>query len=198
MSPYAYPPRKANASDLEIPETWQTHPDYPRYEVSTLGRIRSGYHDPPLLLRLQMGSSGYLTTRLHHQGIPHNVTVHSAVLRTFVGPPPPGQECRHLNGDKHDNRLSNVRWGTHRQNVADMRQHGTMAIGARNGQARLGNAKVLELRMLRSQGAEYRVLAETYGVSPGAVWSAVTGASYPQLPGAQPRTRRPKRRMVTS
>jgi hypothetical protein len=53
--------------------------------------------------------------------------VHRLVLEAFVGPCPEGMECRHLDGDPANNRLENLRWGTHRENAADQVRHGTAA-----------------------------------------------------------------------
>ena len=49
--------------------------------------------------------------------------VHELVLRAFVGPPPKGYECRHLNGTPNDNRLSNLQWSTRRRNFQDRKWH---------------------------------------------------------------------------
>jgi hypothetical protein len=51
------------------------------------------------------------------------LNVHALVLTAFVGPKPDGMECRHLNGNLLDNRLENLRWGTHSDNERDKRIH---------------------------------------------------------------------------
>jgi hypothetical protein len=51
--------------------------------------------------------------------------VHTLVLEAFVGPRPPGKEACHGNGQPGDNRLSNLRWGTRSENIADAVRHGT-------------------------------------------------------------------------
>lgn len=62
--------------------------------------------------------------------------VHICVLNAFVGPRPyPHYEGRHLNDDKHDNRLSNLAWGTKSQNTQDRRANGTYPDGEKNGRA---------------------------------------------------------------
>jgi hypothetical protein len=43
--------------------------------------------------------------------------VHILVLEAFVSPRPPGMETCHRNGDRKDNRLSNLRWCTHKENT---------------------------------------------------------------------------------
>lgn len=46
-------------------------------------------------------------------------------METFVGPPPPGLEVRHLDGVSHNNLLSNLVYGTHLENMRDRLIHGT-------------------------------------------------------------------------
>ena len=43
--------------------------------------------------------------------------VHHAVLSAWVCPRPEGMECDHLNGDSLDNRLCNLEWVTHQENM---------------------------------------------------------------------------------
>lgn len=49
-----------------------------------------------------------------------------SVLETFVGPCPEGMECCHFpERDRSNNRLDNLRWDTHHENVLDAVRHGT-------------------------------------------------------------------------
>lgn len=70
-------------------------------------------------------ADGYARTSLSGHGQPRSARVHQLVLEAFVGPPGPGQEARHLDGDKANNRLSNLAWGTHTENMRDAIRHGT-------------------------------------------------------------------------
>ena len=45
-----------------------------------------------------------------------NLLVHRLVLETFVGPCPDGMECDHVNRNRSDNRLQNLRWIPHNEN----------------------------------------------------------------------------------
>lgn len=49
--------------------------------------------------------------------------IHTLVLEAFVGPCPEGLECRHLDGDAGNNRLTNLRWGSRMENQKDRRFH---------------------------------------------------------------------------
>ena len=47
----------------------------------------------------------------------NNILVHHAVLEAWVGPQPKGYECDHLNGNSLDNRVENLEWVTHQENM---------------------------------------------------------------------------------
>lgn len=51
-------------------------------------------------------------------------TVHSLVLTAFVGPCPDGMEGCHNDGDPANNRVTNLRWDTHTENMRDVLRHG--------------------------------------------------------------------------
>lgn len=92
------------------------------YEVSNLGRVRRGTRVRKGMTR---NRTGHLTIDLWVDGVRVQRPVHQLVLEAFVGPPEPGQVCRHLNGVSSDNRLSNLTWGTHSENRLDSVGHGT-------------------------------------------------------------------------
>ena len=91
---------------------------------------------------------GYEVVVLRVEGKFKRFLVHTLVLRTFVGPKPPGMETRHLNGNRRDNRLENLAYGTGSENQADRVLHGTDSRGEKSTQAKLTEAQVLEIREL--------------------------------------------------
>lgn len=61
-----------------------------------------------------------------HQGRrQHAHRVHVLVALAFHGQPPKGLEVRHLDGNGANNALSNLRYGTHSENMRDSVAHGT-------------------------------------------------------------------------
>lgn len=50
--------------------------------------------------------------------------MHRLVLLAFVGPCPDGMEACHANDIPTDNRLANLRWGTHADNMRDRIENG--------------------------------------------------------------------------
>lgn len=141
-------------------------PGAPRYWVTEDGRIR-GPRGGWLKFR---NSKGYLAFKASlGPGITKDRSVHVAVCETFHGPrPTPAHVVRHLNGDSLDNRASNLAWGTHSENIADMMRHGTCrpARGETHCRAKLTQVEVDEIRglltsePLLTQG----MIAELYGV----------------------------------
>jgi hypothetical protein len=101
--------------------------------------------------------------------------VHHLVLEAFVGPCPPGQETRHLDGNKENNALSNLVWGTHSENVGDQIRHGTDTRGERNGQAKL-TREIAE--SIRASGEQGKDLAKRYGVSQATICRTRKGLRY--------------------
>lgn len=120
-------------------EEWRPIPGYEGlYEVSAHGQVRS-------LDRIIVGSDGVpqrrkgkILAQITHNKYGHQIVglrsghqrkkkifVHRLVLTAFVGAREEGEVCRHLDGDSRNNHVSNLAWGTHEENMADMKRHGT-------------------------------------------------------------------------
>lgn len=94
-------------------ENWRPVPgDEGRYEVSDLGRVRNARTGR--VLRAGRSSSGYLTVCL---GRDRSRAVHGLVARAFLGEPPAGHEVMHLDEDRTNPRLDNLRYGTRTENI---------------------------------------------------------------------------------
>ena len=108
---------------------------------------------------------------------PRKLRIHRAVLLAFVGPPRPGQEVRHLNGNRTDNRLCNLAWGARMENTEARRRHGPLLAGERSALAQLTEVQVREIKTsigLRS----FRSIALDLGVSPSTVSRAAKGKTW--------------------
>lgn len=98
---------------------WKQVPGFERYEVSDRGAVRRPGHRQGRSLKPVAQHNGYLRVRLYKDLWPYNRFIHTLVLTAFVGPRPEGLQCRHLNDNKLDNRLLNLRWGSPKENTAD-------------------------------------------------------------------------------
>lgn len=109
-------------------------------------------------------------------------TVHSLVLEAFMGPPPEGQQVRHKNGNRGDARLSNLAYGTQKDNEADKLQHGTRRSGEQIAHfVRLKAEDVLEIRRKNAAGQSMGSLAREYGVTVGNVHAIVHRRSWKHI-----------------
>lgn len=151
------------------------------YKISNLGRLygsRRMGSDGRILSVSQSKPCGYMRTRLYKDGRGASKKVHRLVLEAFVGPCPPKMECRHKNGKRHDNRLTNLRWGTRKDNCADAKSHGTSARGERNGHAKLSREKVVIIKRLRASGHSYQSIANRFNVTLSTTRSAAIGETW--------------------
>lgn len=149
-------------------EEWRVVPGASRYEVSSLGRVRSWTGKSPRVLRQHITRQGYRSVQYSDdKRITHTVNVHRLVLLAFVGPPPRSKPLAcHNNGDKLDNRLSNMRWDNARSNQADAIAHGTSVAGSRNVSAKITEAQALAIRAAPHTGRGHvNRLAREHGVS---------------------------------
>lgn len=145
-------------------ETAHQHPQFPLYRITSAGRVFS-VRRGQFLIPIRVGN--YLGVQLTDaDGELAKRYVHRLVLEAIVGPCPPEMEARHLNGKRHDNRASNLAWGTHRQNSADQRSHGTVLSGARNPMAKLTWDQVREIRAMVQAGSPQVDAVRRFGVSP--------------------------------
>ena len=82
----------------------------------------------------------------------------------FIGLPKEGLECCHNNGDKHDNRIKNLRWDTRSANMLDAVEHDGHNCGEKYGRSKLTEEQVLEIRRLYAAGDHtQKQLSEKFG-----------------------------------
>ena len=101
--------------------------------------------------------------------------VHRLVLEAFIGPCPKGMVAVHKDGDCHNNRLSNLRWGTPKENGEDAVRHGRSSRGVKNPNAKLTEEKVRTIRILSGQGKTQKEIASILGVDSSNVCRVLTG-----------------------
>ncbi len=103
----------------------------------------------------------YVTLRLEGNKKPSfKLRIHRAVLLAFVGPPGPGEEARHLDGNPANNQVSNLAWGDRFQQREDDRRNGVF----RGRPNKLNEAKASKIKSLRGQQSS-REVGHEFGVS---------------------------------
>lgn len=86
------------------------------YEVSNMGRVKSLHYGKERILRPSDNSTGYRIVELAKQA-PKRKLVHRLVAEAFIPSPMNLPVVNHLDGDKHNNCVSNLEWCTYRQNT---------------------------------------------------------------------------------
>jgi len=107
-------------------EEWRSIQEFPQYLVSSCGRVRhsGGRGTTGSVRRLHIDLDGYSRVWLSSgKRTGRAYCVHALVLSVFVGPAD-GREANHKNGDRSDNRVENLEWLTHAENVRDTYQNG--------------------------------------------------------------------------
>lgn len=141
-------------------EEWRAITNFPRYQVSSEGRVRS---DKCILKMFRFKkNSPYLAVDLMKDGNRSRRAVHQLVIEEFVGNRPNGMEVRHLDGKADNNKATNLVWGTKSQNQQDRIKHGTDARGEKNKRAKLSREQVLDIRKRRLEGESASEIHKDY------------------------------------
>ena len=74
---------------------------------------------------------------------------------------------RHLDGNPLNNHNDNLAWGTHIENMEDMKAHGNSLKGSRNNLAILNEDQVIEIK---KSNLSTKKLSEIYSVSYHTIW----------------------------
>lgn len=127
--------------------------------------------------------NGYEGVNLCANGGRQLKSVHVIVLEAFVGPRPVSAVSRHLDGDRRNNRLDNLAWGTQLENCQDTLRHGKTTRGERHRHAILTADQVRQIRKMRRSGARTggRQIARQFGISEGTVSDIFRGKRWAWL-----------------
>ena len=126
-------------------------PGYPNYEINEKGVVRNINRQS--VLKPQTVAK-YRVVQL---GKGNQRYIHDLVMLTFVGPKQ--ADCvRHLDGDGSNNCLSNLEYGSYRQNSDDRQQHGTWGW-------KLTDRHIRVIRGLAKCGFTYARLSTIFNVN---------------------------------
>lgn len=124
-----------------IKEEWRPVVGYDGlYEVSNLGRVKSYWNGNKKILKPYKANNGYLQVSLCKDGIKSTWLVHRLVYEAFYGTIPAEMEIDHIDTNRQNNSVDNLRCVTHREN--------------QNNQSTLNRLK--EACKKRSQNKEWR------------------------------------------
>lgn len=104
-------------NNVQQAEVWKQYLDT-QYEVSNLGNVRN--KNTKVVLSQEDTGNGYLCVGLQmDKGVYKKTRVHRMVAMTFLEfqRTEERNEVDHINGNKSDNSVDNLRWCTHKENM---------------------------------------------------------------------------------
>ncbi len=116
-------------------------------------------------LKTHVNRHGYETLTLCKDNVKFWREVHRLVLDAFVGVRPEGMVCRHLDGNSHNSVLSNLTWGTPKENSQDAVRHRTLSFGSKRYNAKFDERDIVQVRLRYKNGETLKQISETYGAS---------------------------------
>jgi len=146
-------------------------PKFPDYAITKNGEVFSIRTN--VWLKSYLDSHKYFQVSLFHGGVRKDKLIHHLVLETFGPQRPAGMECRHLDGNRQNNSLDNLVWGTHQENINDRAKHGTTALhrGVNNGRSKLNEEEVRHIyKLYKTRNYTLQKIANIFGVDLSVVW----------------------------
>lgn len=149
-----------------------------KYFVNKRGEMRTATGKPA---KMKYDRNGYMETRKTI-----NLRVHQAVMRAF-DPLNKDVLVRHLDGDKLNNNFDNLKWGTSKENHADMVRHGRAPTAHHSSECKLKgtqhkNSKIsdddVRTIRLRSKTEALKTIAMDYPISYGTVCRVARGEDW--------------------
>lgn len=161
-------------------------PGFPYYCITRHGtvyscRTRGGLFRPWTPMAPGVNRGGLLQVRFYRNLRAYHRPIAPLVASIFIGRKPRGMECCHTDGNPSNNNVTNLRWDTHKNNMADRTRHGRDPIGVRNAEAILNDAEVFEIRRRLKRGEMQKDLAPEYGVAKQTIQVIAAGETWRHL-----------------
>lgn len=152
---------------------------FENYVVYPDGRIWSKYKKDFLIP--QDNGTGYMKVLLKLNGKPTNVYVHRLVATAFIPNPLRLLEVNHIDGDKKNNRVSNLEWCTCAENKRHAVHNDLTNKGEKNHAHKLTEEQIKQIRaeyVYGSKDKNQRALARKYNVSQTAIRYILNGRNW--------------------
>ena len=151
------------------------------YQISTKSRVKSFYKNKETILKQTISGYGYLKVHLCKNKEATNFYVHRLVAEAFIPNPENLPEVDHIDGNKLNNCVENLRWVTSSENKQAAIKNGSTKIGTKN---RLSKLTADDVRYIRSMYVPYdkeygaNALARKFNVSLACVQKVIKRVSY--------------------
>ena len=127
---------------MKLEEEWKDISGYEgRYQISNMGRIRSlprivkngigECHKKGKILKPQKAVNGYMRATLCNEKYYKHFKIHRLVAEHYIPNPENKPQVNHINGDKTDNRVDNLEFCTHEENIKHAIKNGLIDLEKR-------------------------------------------------------------------
>lgn len=139
-------------------EEWKTIEGTKNLEISSQGNIR--YIDGRIK-KTDSDAEGYRRTSILIGGKYTRIRIHNLVAKAFIPNPFNKRFVNHKNGNKADNRVSNLEWCTPRENSLLAIKNGQFCKNKRYEKIVAVNVRTNETTIYKTQGEAARVIGIT-------------------------------------
>jgi hypothetical protein len=151
------------------------------YQISNLGKVKSlerisadGRNIGTKMLRPNLYRTGYFYVRLSNlDSTFRTVTVHRLVADNFISNPENKPVVNHKDGNKQNNKVSNLEFCTASENIRHAVSMGLMGKSSK----RLGFEVAMQIRQ-QYPNKSVRALTKEYGKSISAIYDILSGKAY--------------------
>lgn len=152
-----------------------------KYQVSNFARIRSFQRNKVKILKPDIIYTGYLRVVLYKDGKNRSYYVHVLVAKAFIPNPDHKPEVDHIDTNKFNNRVENLRWVTGSENIRHAFEMGVAKSGCEHGRAKFTAEQVREIRRDCVPGDPergFKAFARKFNVTHRIISDAYYGRSY--------------------
>lgn len=111
-------------------EEWKHIAGFPDYQVSCFGQVRSLRTNPPKILKQNSSEkTPYLNLTLCKDKKRYNKRVHCLVAGAFLPNLDNKKDVDHIDRNKHNNTVNNLRWVSRSENMKNTSRHDTEMYG---------------------------------------------------------------------
>lgn len=164
-------------------EKWKTVKRDTRYEVSSYGNVRHRKNKQNRMFRVT--HNGYLDMNVSHPDNPYKTKkhrVHLLVAEAFLDNFDPNKVIDHIDFNKQNNRVDNLRCITQKKNIAHSFNHNKKHYGTQIGARKLSDSQLLKLRAMLSfdslKEKDFRKIAYNFACSSNTIREIYNGKKY--------------------